>query len=107
MECNTLECGFDGGDCIIMPASGPWDQCPYGDVCRERFLNGRCDVECNSVGCLYDGLECAPPCQVELWCTARVQDGVCQPECNTAECSYDIIDCNKKTQDSFVSLVFI
>ncbi|KAM7536077.1 hypothetical protein Aperf_G00000093698 [Anoplocephala perfoliata] len=78
-ECDRFACGFDAGEClysshrrpIISPKSEqgkrlskalPWANCTVihknGIPCHLRFGDGKCDRECNSESCLFDGWDC-------------------------------------------------
>ncbi len=68
-ECNTRACNFDGGDCRptpppTRPPTPPPSGCAPGysfGHCVARAGNGRCDIECNTRACEYDGGDCAKP----------------------------------------------
>ncbi|CAL8083409.1 unnamed protein product [Calicophoron daubneyi] len=64
-------------------------------TCVERFHNGHCDLECNSLACHFDGLDCvkdnSPP--VEQTCAELYADGICQMECFKAASGFDGGDC--------------
>lgn len=56
-----MSCGFDGGDCPDLTAA--YGNCvPTGTRkaidCSYLFNNSRCDVDCNTSGCLFDGGDC-------------------------------------------------
>ena len=88
------------------------------DYCPSRAGDGRCDRECNTRGCGYDGGDCdvrtttrrppppvrtRPPRQGCLrgrpfdYCPNRAGDGVCHSECNTRACNFDGGDCRRTT----------
>uniref|UniRef100_A0A1I7U5R3 Neurogenic locus Notch protein n=1 Tax=Caenorhabditis tropicalis TaxID=1561998 RepID=A0A1I7U5R3_9PELO len=92
-ECNSKECGFDGGDC----SDSPFAKCLYPSRCAEIFGNGVCDQECNNEGCLFDGLDCQehPKCPERSHCVLRRGDGVCDPECSLIGCGFDGGDCSQ------------
>lgn len=61
LECNTVSCDFDGGDCQDWTSS--YSNCfPTGTSksidCFHLFNNSRCDADCNTSGCLFDGGDC-------------------------------------------------
>ena len=96
-QCDTLECGYDGGDCV--PES-PWRECPSGVECKRAYADGHCDLMCNTRQCLFDGRDCAPviePCP-EV-CRGL---GTCNELCNTGQCRLHGHDCSEK-DDEFVS----
>lgn len=101
--CDNFECGYDGSDCLPFD---PWEDCPLNTSCRHHFLDGICNVECNSAACLYDGGDCFPatsPCERVQECLGLVEDGQCAPTCNTLQCPYDGVDCSSTT-DGLVSV---
>lgn len=78
-ECDRFACGFDAGEClyashrrpIVSPKSEqrrrltkalPWANCTVihnkGIPCHLRFGDGKCDQECKSESCLFDGWDC-------------------------------------------------
>lgn len=64
-ECNTLACGYDGGDCRG-PTTTPAPSCAPGypaTHCPSLARNGVCNPECNTNACGLDGGDCAvePP----------------------------------------------
>ncbi len=98
-----VACGFDAADCL--PFTDPWEACPRSASCRFHFLDGVCNVECNSAECLYDGGDCfpaQPACERVEVCSQGVEDGSCDPSCNSPQCPYDGVDCSLGTTD-FVS----
>lgn len=70
--------------------------------CPEKSGNGRCDEECNTLACNFDGNDCSlgerpwKNCTVNFECWRVFADGVCNEECNTAECLFDGRDCERK-----------
>lgn len=83
-ECDRLACKFDGGECLYQVAkqapllpfipsttaslfvlpklATPWTNCSnigvLGVPCHLRFGDGKCDPECASEACLFDGWDC-------------------------------------------------
>lgn len=56
-----MSCDFDGGDCPDW--TGSYGNCfPRGTSksidCFHLFNNSRCDADCNTSGCLFDGTDC-------------------------------------------------
>jgi len=93
-ELNTLECAFEGGDCINHNLAFPG--CTVKDP--EILLgNGACDGGLyNTLQCKYDNGDCIianyPDCHTDNieW----FGDEVCHLELNTPECGYDNGDCD-------------
>lgn len=76
-ECDRFACEFDAGECLYSTQSFaiplttydsrlikalPWANCTAihekGIPCHLRFGDGKCDPECNSEACLFDGWDC-------------------------------------------------
>jgi len=121
-DCNTRACGYDGGDCRVRPTPPPPPPPPrpqgcgrgraaQPNFCSTRAGNGRCDRECNTNACGFDGGDCrpAPPpppprpqgcgrgrAANPNHCPARAGDGQCNPECNTSACGFDGGDCQRQ-----------
>lgn len=76
-ECDRFACGFDAGECLYSTQSSaipltpydsklikalPWANCTAiqeeGIPCHLRFSDGKCDPECDSEACLFDGWDC-------------------------------------------------
>ncbi|MFH4983907.1 hypothetical protein AB6A40_010616 [Gnathostoma spinigerum] len=51
--CNNEECLFDGFDCDKSE-----ERCSMKEFCVKNYNNGRCDEQCNFVGCGWDGDNC-------------------------------------------------
>lgn len=72
--------------------------------CVKKAGNYRCDEECNTLACGFDGNDCS--LGVNPWrnCTASIQcwqvfmNGRCDEECNNAQCLFDGRDCEKNLQ---------
>lgn len=71
--------------------------------CAAKKSNRKCDQECNTYACDFDGGDCT--LGVNPWsnCTATTVncwevfgDGVCNEECNNQHCLFDGRDCEKK-----------
>lgn len=82
-ECDRYACGFDAGECLyssrkshtqMFPVSNevtklskalPWANCTviqeFGIPCHLKFGDGKCDPECYSEACLFDGWDCKRP----------------------------------------------
>ena len=102
VSCDSQLCGRDGGDCL---ARDPWAACTQPS-CRMRHGDGRCDEDCDTRDCLYDGRDCAtPPGVCEQECVGVAGDGICQEECYTSLCPFDGQDCapNTESRSDFVS----
>jgi len=72
--------------------------------CKQRKGDNRCDEECNTHSCDYDGGDCRiglnpwKHCNVSLpggkHCWDVFKDGYCDSVCNTKECFSDGFDCD-------------
>eukprot|EP00979_Chaetoceros_neogracilis_P005577 scaffold1017_cov147-Chaetoceros_neogracile.AAC.1 len=95
---NTIECGFDGGDCEEFNAEYPNCTVDYPYAVGNGDCNGR---DYNTTECGFDGGDCDefnaeyPDCNVIFpeW----IGDGVCSnyPPYNTIECGFDGGDCDE------------
>lgn len=100
-ECNVPACNYDNDDCKSQ--TRPWKNCeePRGDIyCRNVFNDSKCDPQCDSEECLYDGFDCVrslPACNphYDTYCSIVYADGVCNKGCNTAACNWDGLDCDQ------------
>lgn len=92
---NTIECKYDGGDCII-------PEYPHCHVDNPEYIADEiCQgLEYNTIDCGFDGGDCEefnrlyPGCEVEYpyW----IGDGSCSGgEYNTIECGFDGGDCEE------------
>lgn len=79
------------------------EQCNNRGCTRKRG-NGKCDEECNTIECDFDGNDCSlgekpwKNCTASIDCWKVFADGVCNEECNTLECLFDGRDCERKLQ---------
>lgn len=70
--------------------------------CQAKQGNGRCDEECNTLECDFDGNDCSlgetpwKNCTAIIDCWKVFADGICNEECNTPECLFDGRDCERK-----------
>ena len=92
---NTVECGFDGGDCRDFNAKYPNCTVLY----TSEIGNGICTSgDYNTAECGFDGSDCDyfnqyPNCTVSY--PARIGNGYCNSgDYNTAECGFDGGDCD-------------
>jgi len=94
LEFNSTECGFDGGDCNVVP------KYPDCNVAYPGWIgDGRCDGgDYNTIECGFDGEDCNsfnamyPNCNVED--PYRTGDGICNDGAyDTTECGFDGGDC--------------
>ena len=98
--------------------SDPWKNCPIAEECFALWGNGKCDSQCNTRACLFDGSDCdgiAPgsdpsdptgKCNslYEDYCMANYGNGFCDQGCNNKECGWDGLDCVNKTTVAASSL---
>ena len=80
----------------------PWSRCPLHKHCYEKFADNKCDEECNSKDCLFDGMDCRLVANdlncnemYESYCSANYGNGKCDSGCNNAECAWDGGDCER------------
>ena len=93
-ELNTLECAFDGGDCINHNLAFPGCNVKDPEV---QLGNGECDGDLyNTPECKYDNGDCIianyTDCHTDN--IELVGDGVCHLELNTVPCGNDSGDCD-------------
>ena len=97
-----------------MYKSQPWKHCSEprnGVYCWKVFNDSKCDFQCNSEECLYDGFDCVlniGTCNphYDYTCSLLYADGVCNEGCNTPACNWDGLDCDhSKERLAFGSLV--
>lgn len=89
---------------VNLAPNNPWSRCSNPYACWLAFKNGKCDPECNTQFCLYDGNDCphndqpsihpSPKCdENDNYCLKKYADNICNVECNRAECGWDGGDC--------------
>lgn len=72
--------------------------------CPSKRGNMRCDEECNTYACDFDGNDCSlginpwANCTASIRCWEFFMDGNCNTECNNPECLFDGRDCEKSLQ---------
>lgn len=71
--------------------------------CTEKKGNRKCEEECNTYACNFDGGDCSLGINPWINCTASsvncwevFGNNVCDEECNNAQCLFDGRDCEKK-----------
>uniref|UniRef100_A0A183G3I3 Neurogenic locus Notch protein n=1 Tax=Heligmosomoides polygyrus TaxID=6339 RepID=A0A183G3I3_HELPZ len=99
-ECDSAECGYDGGECSRDPQL--FKNCTSADYCAHVFRDGVCFVlqVCDNEACLFDGFDCrAGERRCSDHCRTKKRDGVCDEECNTRECEFDGGDCRKAPEN--------
>ena len=100
---NTVQCNFDGGDCVILNLAFP--KCKVD----KPFLigDGTCHEKLNIEDCGFDGGDCCPYDDSD----PLLGDGQCHGLWyNTKSCNYDRGDCsgfNKKHTECFIDLLGI
>ena len=106
---DTVECGFDGGDCINATFGERYPDCKdftikgsisgASDLGLEIYVgDGHCHQgTINSVECKFDGGDCVEFNRNYPNCTfaepSKIGNGVCLLEANTEECKWDGGDC--------------
>lgn len=72
--------------------------------CEEKAGNGKCDQECNTYACQFDGNDCSlgidpwRNCSSPTRCCQVFANGRCDPICNNAGCLFDGYDCGRLFQ---------
>lgn len=72
--------------------------------CKEKQGNHRCDEECNTYACDFDGNDCSlginpwANCTAPIKCWEVFMNGECNEVCNTQACLFDGRDCEKSLQ---------
>lgn len=72
--------------------------------CRLKRGNFKCDMECNTYACDFDGNDCSlginpwANCTAPIKCWEVFMDGICNPDCNNPECLFDGRDCESMLQ---------
>ena len=89
---NTIDCGWDGGDCVV----DGYPKCHVDEP--KRVGDGECDKQYKTLECGWDGGDCErlflqyPNCNVDF--LGSIGDGRCDGgEYNTEECGWDGGDC--------------
>lgn len=102
-DCFRPECNWDQGDCsgilergdMVFPPPSHETFDYRSCVCPHNLLhNGKCDAECNTAICNWDGGDCrhfcAPGCL-----TSWLGDTECDVACFNEDCGYDKGDCEE------------
>ena len=87
LHLNTIECNFDGGDCL---------NSPYAHCHNRYWINdNECDLPNNITECDYDGGDCLIDNPSEVTCDLPrlVGNGVCNQQLNHEGCEFDGGDC--------------
>jgi len=85
---NSIECGFDGGDCVDFNLA--WPDCYVPDAFKVG--DGKCDELYNKEKCGYDGGDCCPYASDD----EHFFNGVCDGGYyNTQACGFDNGDCDE------------
>jgi len=72
--------------------------------CPQKAGNYRCDQECNTYACDFDGRDCSlgidpwKNCTAPINCVNVFNNHVCDELCNNAACLFDGHDCDRKLQ---------
>ncbi|GMR31740.1 hypothetical protein PMAYCL1PPCAC_01935, partial [Pristionchus mayeri] len=53
---SNFACAFDGVE--YCSENVPFSSCPDASFCAARFYDGKCDEQCNTEACLFDGRDC-------------------------------------------------
>ena len=99
---NTIQCGWDGGDCLIES----YPDCHVRNP--SKLGDGICQSLSNSEECGWDGGDCLefnskyPNCNVDYpwWIGNGDCDLTFSPDINTTECGYDGGDCLDSTANN-------
>lgn len=69
--------------------------------CPMKRGDRKCDQECNTYACDFDGNDCSlginpwANCTAPIKCWSVFMNGKCDPDCNNPECLFDGRDCEK------------
>lgn len=72
--------------------------------CHAKSGNHRCDKECNTFTCNFDGNDCSlginpwKNCTAPIDCWEVFMNGRCDEMCNNPQCLFDGRDCEKSLQ---------
>lgn len=72
--------------------------------CASKRGDHKCDEECNTYACDFDGNDCSlginpwANCTAPIKCWEVFMDGNCNPDCNNRQCLFDGLDCEKSLQ---------
>lgn len=83
------------------------DQCAKLKGCSAKKGNGKCDDECNTNACEFDGGDCDlgikpwKNCNASINCFEVFGDKTCNEECNNPQCLFDGKDCEKKLRSCY------
>ncbi|XP_045145629.1 neurogenic locus notch homolog protein 3 [Echinops telfairi] len=106
--------GWTGPRCealAVAPEAPEEPRCPLA-TCRAKRGDRRCDRECNSPGCGWDGGDCSlsvddPWRQCEaLQCWRLFNNSHCDPACSSPACLYDNFDCHTGAQERTCNPVY-
>ncbi|KAF4523890.1 hypothetical protein B566_EDAN016082 [Ephemera danica] len=112
-SCDIFDPNFIGGMGRITPSSSPSNRPHITEQERESCIqrncerkagDRRCDEECNSYACSFDGGDCSlglnpwKNCSAGIACWDVFKNGECNSECNNAQCLFDGHDCEKKLE---------
>lgn len=102
---------------FLLGSGNPWAKCSNPLPCWTAFKNGKCDQECNTPECLYDGNDCYQPTdkhsshsstntricdeKTDSFCLKNYANGICNQECNSPECGWDGADCEAPAKGDF------
>lgn len=114
-NCNTYDPNFRGGigranvpiptliSAVEQELERELEKCQLNN-CRAKSGNRRCDEECNTFACQFDGNDCSLGINPWRNCTAPINcwdvfmNGRCDQACNNAQCLFDGHDCEKSLQ---------
>ncbi|GMR29889.1 hypothetical protein PMAYCL1PPCAC_00084, partial [Pristionchus mayeri] len=109
--CVTNSCksflGFGGERCEnIVPLRGEHANSRCNTSCAAVFANMKCDENCNTAECFYDGLDCYEKPEIDEEEYSRMDlgstnylfhygNGVCDKDCNSYQYGFDGGECEK------------
>ncbi|GMT05595.1 hypothetical protein PENTCL1PPCAC_27769, partial [Pristionchus entomophagus] len=120
----VCEDGFGGELCEnIVPKLSEYESSRCSPSCAAIFANNKCDEECNTAECFYDGLDCyerpeiADPTWIDTGshellspstqCLQYYGNGICNKDCNSGLYGFDGGDCEKELRGTVKSQIQI
>ncbi|GMR29911.1 hypothetical protein PMAYCL1PPCAC_00106, partial [Pristionchus mayeri] len=111
--------GFGGERCEnIVPLREEYANSRCNTSCAAVFANNKCDENCNTAECFYDGLDCFEKPEIDEEDTDRMDlgstnclyhygNGVCDKDCNSYQYGFDGGDCEKELRGTVKGRIMI
>lgn len=113
-NCEIYDPNFSGGEGVQVlrkPSNNIYQQdleiqkrlC-LQNQCKAKKGNAKCDEDCNTYACDFDGGDCSlginpwANCSAPGKCWKVFMNGICDEECNNPQCLFDGRDCEKSLQ---------